>query len=150
MPKTNGAATELAPLLDGSTAGELIPGLVRLGYRNGYRPRRLTTQVGDIDLLIPKRRSGGFLPSILEPRRRVDQALYAVVMEAYIGGVSTRKVDALLGALGVQSAISKSQVSRLCQDIDEQVQAFMNRLLQKAGWARPCRSAPEPWSSPWG
>ena len=161
MPKTNGAATELAPLLDGSTAGELIPELVRrglqqlielevaavigaerherseerLGYRNGYRPRRLTTQVGDIDLLIPKLRSGGFLPSILEPRRRVDQALYAVVMEAYIGGVSTRKVDALLGALGVQSAISKSQVSRLCQDIDEQVQAFMNRPLQEAGHA---------------
>ena len=59
MPNTNGAATELAPLLDGSTAGELIPEQERLGYRNGYRPRRLTTQVGDIDLLIPKRRSGG-------------------------------------------------------------------------------------------
>ena len=62
----------------------------RTNYRNGYRSRRLTTQVGDIDLLIPKLRVGGFLPSILEPRRRVDQALYAVVMEAYIGGVSTR------------------------------------------------------------
>ena len=110
MPKSHSAATELAPLLDGSTAGELIPELVRhglqqlielevaavlgadrhersedrLGYRNGYRPRRLTTQVGDIDLQIPKLRSGSFLPSILEPRRRVDQALYAVVMEAYV------------------------------------------------------------------
>jgi transposase-like protein len=116
MPKTNGDATELASLLDGSTAGELIPELVRrglqqlielevaavigaerhersderLGYRNGYRSRSLATQVDDINLLIPKLRSGGFLPSILEPRRRVDQALYAVVMEAYIGGVSTR------------------------------------------------------------
>ena len=68
----------------------------RLGYRNGYRSRSLTTQVGDIDLLIPKLRAGSFLPSILEPRRRVDQALYAVIMEAYIGGVSTRKVDALV------------------------------------------------------
>ena len=151
MPKTNVAATELAPLLDGSTAGELIPELVRrglqqlielevaavigaerherseerLGYRNGYRPRSLTTQVGDIDLLIPKLRSGGFLPSILEPRRRVDQALYAVVMEAYIGGVSTRKVDALVGALGVQSGISKSQLSLICQVSDEQLKAFL-------------------------
>ena len=151
MPNTHAAATELAALLDGSTARELIPELVRRGlqqlieleatavigadrherseeratYRNGYRPRSLATQAGDIDLLIPKLRAGGFLPSILEPRRRVDQALYAVVMEAYIGGVSTRKVDALVAALGVQSGISKSQVSRICQDIDEQVQAFL-------------------------
>jgi putative transposase len=161
MPKTNGAAMELASLLDGSTAGDLIPELVRrglqqlieleasavigadrhertderLGYRNGYRPRSLATQAGDIDLLIPKLRSGGFLPSILEPRRRVDQALYAVVMEAYIGGVSTRKVDDLVAALGVQSGISKSQVSRICQDIDVQVQAFLNRPLQESGHA---------------
>ena len=161
MPKPDSGASALAPLLDGSTAGELIPELVRrglqqlielevaavigaerherseerLGYRNGYRPRRLATQVGDIDLLIPKLRAGGFLPSILEPRRRVDQALYGVVMEAYIGGVSTRKVDALVGALGVQSGISKSQVSRICQEIDEQVQAFLSRPLQEAGHA---------------
>lgn len=86
----------------------------RLGYRNGYRPRVLTTQVGDIDLRIPKLRSGSFLPSILEPRRRVDQALYAVVMEADVAGVSTRKVDALVAAQGSQSGISKSQVSRIC------------------------------------
>jgi transposase-like protein len=107
----------------------------RLGYRNGYRSRSLTTQVGDIDLLIPKLRAGSFLPSILEPRRRVDQALYAVIMEAYISGVSTRKVDALVGALGSQSGISKSQVSRICQEIDQQVQAFLNRPLQEAGYA---------------
>jgi putative transposase len=144
MPKSHGAATQLASLLDGSTAGELIPELVRrglqqlieleatavigaehherseerLGHRNGYRPRSLATQVGDIDLLIPKLRSGSFLPSILEPRRRVDQALYGVIIEAYIGGVSTRKDDALVAALGVQSGISKSQLSRICQVID--------------------------------
>jgi transposase-like protein len=160
MPKSDAAATELASLLDGSTAGELIPELVRrglkqlieleaaavigaerhertegrLGHRNGYRPRSLGTQVGDIDLLIPKLRAGGFLPSILEPRRRVDQALYAVVMEAYIGGVSTRKVDALVAVLGVQSGISRSQVSRICQEIDEQVQAFLRRPLQETGY----------------
>jgi putative transposase len=148
MPKTHAAAPELASLLDGCSAGELIPELARyglqqlieleaaavigadrherteerLGYRNGYRPRSLTTQVGDLDLLIPKLRAGSFLPSILEPRRRVDQALYAVIMEAYIGGVSTRKVDALVAALGSQSGISKSQVSRICQEIDQQVQ----------------------------
>ena len=161
MPTSNRAAIELAPLLDGSSAGELIPELVRhglqqlielevaavlgaerhersedrLGYRNGYRPRTLATQAGDIDLLIPKLRTGGFLPSILEPRRRVDQALYGVVMEAYIGGISTRKVDTLVAALGVQSGISKSQVSRICQDIDQQVQAFLNRPLEATGYA---------------
>ena len=161
MPKAHRAAVDLAPLLDGSKAGELIPELARhglqqlielevaaflgadrherseerLGYRNGYRPRSLTTQVGDIDLLIPKLRAGSFLPSILEPRRRVDQALYAVIMEAYISGVSTRKVDALVGALGSQSGISKSQVSRVCQEIDQQVQAFLNRPLQETGYA---------------
>jgi len=86
-------------------------------------------------LQIPKLRSGGFLRSILEPRRRVDQALYAVIMEAYIAGVSTRKVDALVAALGSQSGISKSQVSRICQDIDQQVQAFLSRPLQESGYA---------------
>ena len=161
MPKVNSGASALAPLLDGSTAGELIPELVRhglqqlielevaavlgadrherseerLGYRNDYWPRLLTTQVGDIDLQIPKLRSGSFLPSILEPRRRVDQALYAVVMEAYVSGVSTRKVDALVAALGSQSGISKSQVSRICTDIDVQVQAFLSRPLEASGYA---------------
>ncbi|MFM7087193.1 MAG: IS256 family transposase [Cyanobium sp.] len=161
MPKTYSAAAELASLLDGSSAGELIPELARhglqqlielevaavlgadrherteerLGYRNGYRSRTLTTQAGDLTLQIPKLRAGSFLPSILEPRRRVDQALYAVIMEAYIGGVSTRKVDALVSALGSQSGISKSQVSRICQDIDAQVQAFLSRPLESSGYA---------------
>ena len=80
-------------------------------------------------------RAGSFLPSILEPRRRVDQALYAVIMEAYIGGVSTRKVDALVAALGSQSGISKSQVSRICQEIDQQVQAFLSRSLESSSYA---------------
>jgi putative transposase len=117
--------------------------------------------VGDIDLQIPKLRSGSYLPSILEPRRRVDQALYGVVMEAYVGGISTRKVDALVAALGVQSGISRSQVSRICADIDVQVQDFLNRPLEggdayvyldttylMAAWARRCRSAPGPSSWP--
>jgi putative transposase len=91
--------------------------------------------VGDLALQIPKLRAGSFIPSILEPRRRIDQALYAVIMEAYIGGVSTRKVDALVAALGSQSGISKSQVSRICQEIDQQVQAFLNRPLEGSGYA---------------
>ncbi|MFN9637128.1 MAG: transposase [Synechococcaceae cyanobacterium] len=79
--------------------------------------------MGDLALQISKQSAGIFLHSILEPRRRVEQALYAVIMEAYIGGVSTRNVDALVAALGSQSGISKSQVSRICQEIDQQVQA---------------------------
>ena len=91
--------------------------------------------MGDIELQIPKLRAGSFLPTSLEPRRRVDQALYAVIMEVYIGGVSTRKVDALVMALGSQSGISKSQVSRICQEIDQQVQAFLSRPMQESGYA---------------
>ena len=88
-------------------------------------PDQFSLSLDNIDLQIPKLRTGSFLPSILEPRRRVDQALYAVVMEAYVAGVSTRKVDALVAALGSQIGISKSQVSRICADIDLQVQAFL-------------------------
>ena len=161
MPRTYCASPDLAPLLDGSSAGELIPELARfglqgliemevaavlgadrherteerLGYRNGYRPRKLTTQVGDIEPRIPKLRTGSYLPSVLDPRRRVDKALYAVIMEAYINGVSTRKVDALVEALGSQSGISKSQVSRICQEIDQQVQAFLSRPLESNSYA---------------
>jgi putative transposase len=87
MPRLDSGAFSLASLLDGSSAAVLGADRherseERLGYRNGYRSRSLTTQVGDIDLLIPKLRAGSFFPSILEPRRRVDQALYAVIMEA--------------------------------------------------------------------
>jgi putative transposase len=91
--------------------------------------------VGEIDLLILMLRAVSFLSSILESRRRVDQAIYAVIMEAFIGCVSTRNVDALMGALGSQSGISKLQVSQICQEIDQQVQAFLSRPLQESGYA---------------
>jgi putative transposase len=101
----------------------------RVTERNGSRPRLLTTQAGDIGLRIPKLRKGSFLPSILEPRRRIDQALYAVVMEAYVHGVSTRSVDDLVDALGATSGIKKSEVSRICAGLDEIVGAFRTRRL---------------------
>ena len=90
----------------------------RTGQRNGHRPRVLSTTAGDLELRIPKLRVGSFFPSLLERRRRVDQALYAVIMEAYLHGVSTRKVDDLVKALGVDTGISKSEVSRICEDLD--------------------------------
>src|SRR4051795_13198835 len=100
----------------------------RVTDRNGSRPRLLTTKAGDVALSIPKLRAGSFFPSILEPRRRIDQALYAVVMEAYVNGVSTRAVDDLVVAMG-GSGISKSEVSRICAGLDEVVTAFRTRRL---------------------
>jgi putative transposase len=91
----------------------------RTARRNGYRPRTLSTTAGDLELRIPKLREGSFFPSLLERRRRVDQALFAVIMEAHLHGVSTRKVDDLVKALGADSGISKSEVSRICADLDE-------------------------------
>jgi putative transposase len=102
----------------------------RVTDRNGHRPRVLSTKAGDVDLRIPKLRKGSFLPVILEPRRRIDQALYAVVMEAYVHGVSTRSVDDLVEAMGVDAGISKSEVSRICAGLDEQVGAFRTRSLE--------------------
>jgi putative transposase len=101
----------------------------RVTDRNGSRARLVATQAGDVRLRIPKLRKGSFFPAILEPRRRIDQALYAVVMEAYVNGVSTRAVDDLVQALGVESGISKSEVSRICAGLDEQVEAFRSRPL---------------------
>jgi len=101
----------------------------RVTDRNGSRPRLLATQAGDVQLRIPKLRKGSFFPVILEPRRRIDQALYAVVMEAYVNGVSTRSVEDLLVALGIDSGISKSEVSRICAGLDEIVTAFRSRPL---------------------
>src|SRR5205814_5067717 len=101
----------------------------RLAQRNGHRPRTLTTPAGDLELRIPKLRSGSFFPSLLERRRQVDQALFAVVMEAYLHGVSTRKVDDLVKALGADSGISKSEVSRICAELDTAVAAFRDRAL---------------------
>jgi transposase-like protein len=89
----------------------------------------VTTQAGDLELAIPKLRAGSFFPSLLERRRRIDQALYAVIMEAYVHGVSTRSVDDLVKALGSDTGISKSEVSRICAELDEQLDAFRTRPL---------------------
>jgi transposase-like protein len=101
----------------------------RTTHRNGNRNRVLSTKAGDVTLKIPKLREGSFFPALLEPRRRIDKALWAVVMEAYVHGVSTRKVDDLVAALGVDSGISKSQVSRICAELDDTVAAFRDRPL---------------------
>lgn len=101
----------------------------RTAIRNGSRRRRLSTTAGDLELRIPKLRTGSFFPSLLERRRRIDQALFAVVMEAYLHGVSTRKVDDLVKALGADTGISTSEVSRICKDLDEEVGAFRDRSL---------------------
>jgi putative transposase len=111
----------------GAEHGERAPGR-RLAQRNGYRYRDWDTRVGTIELAIPKLRRGSFMPSFLEPRRRAEQALVAVVQEAYVNGVSTRKVDRLVEQLGLQG-MSKDQVSRLCRGLDEQVQVFRDRPL---------------------
>jgi putative transposase len=150
MHKTYRAAPDLAPLLDGSTAGELIPELSRhglqqlielevadvlsadrhehteerLGYRNGHSPRILTTQLGDIELQIPKWQASRFLLSIPETHRRVDQALFGVIKEAYISRASSLQVDAALGAQASKSGIYNSLVSRIGQDIDQQVMEY--------------------------
>jgi putative transposase len=100
----------------------------RLTHRNGYRPRPWQTRAGEIELAIPKLRRGSYFPSFLEPRRRSEQALVSVVQEAYVAGVSTRKVDQVVESLGLR--ISKSEVSRICQGLDEQVDAFRNRPLE--------------------
>jgi len=101
----------------------------RTAQRNGSRPRSLTTTAGELELRVPKLRQGSFFPSLLDRRRRVDQALFAVVMEAYVHGVSTRKVDDLVKALGADTGISKSEVSRICANLDEDVAAFRDRPL---------------------
>ena len=101
----------------------------RTAQRNGHRPRLLSTPAGDVELKIPKLRTGSFFPSLLERRRRIDRALFAVVMEAYVHGLSTRKVDDLVQALGVGSGISKSEVSRICSELDGDLESFRNRPL---------------------
>jgi transposase-like protein len=113
--------------LVGAARGERAPG-ERLTHRNGYRPRPWATRAGEIELAIPKLRRGSYFPSFLEPRRRSEQALVSVVQEAYVAGVSTRKVDQVVESLGLR--ISKSEVSRICAGLDEQVDAFRNRPLE--------------------
>ena len=101
----------------------------RVAHRNGHRDRVLSTRTGDLNLKIPKLDRGSFFPSVLEPRKRIDQAMTAVVMEAWVNGVSTRSVDKLVAALGVDTGISKSEVSRICGALDERVEAFRSRTL---------------------
>ncbi len=100
----------------------------RATHRNGYRPRRWDTRAGEVELQIPKLRQGSYFPSFLQPRKRSEQALVAVVQQAYVCGVSTRRVDQLVESLGLR--ISKSEVSRIAGLLDEQVQAFRERPLE--------------------
>jgi putative transposase len=113
--------------LTGAPHGERSP--ARINHRNGYRERAWDTRVGTIDLEIPKLRKGSYFPAFLEPRRASEKALTAVIQEAYVHGVSTRSVDDLVKAMGM-TGISKSQVSRLCAEIDERVNAFLNRPIE--------------------
>ena len=128
------ACWTLQALIDAEAAEKIGAGRYersdeRLTYRNGTRPKVLSTKAGDLRVAIPKLRAGSYFPSLLEPRRRIDQALYAVVMEAYVNGVSTRSVDDLVAAMGVDTGISKSEVSRICAGLDERVEAFRGRTL---------------------
>src|SRR5438093_11568230 len=111
----------------GARLGERRPD-DRATHRNGYRPRRWDTRAGEIELQIPKLRQGSYFPSLLQPRKRSEQALVSVVQQAYVCGVSTRRVDQLVESLGLR--ISKSEVSRIAGLLDEQVQAFRERPLE--------------------
>jgi putative transposase len=113
--------------LTGAAAGVRSPD--RINHRNGYRERGWETRAGRIGLAIPKLRKGSYFPAFLEPRRTAEKALTAVIQEAYVHGVSTRSVDDLVKAMG-GTGVSKSQVSRLCADIDERVQAFLGRPIE--------------------
>src|SRR5436190_1794789 len=116
--------------LIGAERGERTP--ERLTHRNGYRSRSWSTRAGELELAIPKLRRGSYFPSFLEPRKRSEQALVSVVQEAYVAGVSTRKVDQVVESLGLR--ISKSEVSRICAGLDEQVEAF--RQVLGCPWQR--------------
>jgi putative transposase len=133
--------------LIGAELGERRPE-DRATHRNGYRAREWPTRAGTVELQIPKIRQGSYFPSFLEPRRRSEQALLAVVQQAYVGGVSTRRVDQLVESLGLR--ISRSEVSRVCQALDEHVEAFRTRPLEGRypylfldGWSR--RLAVDEW-----
>lgn len=118
----------------------------RTAQRNGHRPKLVSTPGGDVEVGIPKLRTGSFFPELLEPRRRIDRALWAVIMTAYITGTSTRKVDDLVRALGCDSGVSKSTVSRICTQIDADVAVLRTRRLDHMAFVyvwldaylRPC------------
>src|SRR5512132_4237003 len=113
--------------LIGAEHGERRP-QDRATHRNGYRPRRWDTSAGEIELQIPKIRQGSYFPSFLAPRKRSEQALLSVVQQAYVCGVSTRRVDQLVESLGLR--VSRSEVTRICAGLDEHVQAFRSRPLE--------------------
>ena len=113
--------------LTGAAAGARSPD--RINHRNGYRERGWETRVGRIELAIPKLRKGSYFPAFLEPRRTAEKALTSVIQEAYVHGISTRSVDDLVKAMG-GTGVSKSQVSRLCAEIDERVNAFLSRPIE--------------------
>ena len=116
----------------GAGYGERSP--ERVTQRNGYRSRSWDTRVGTMELRIPKLRDGSYFPSLLEPRRRSEKALLAVIQQAYVEGVSTRRVDDLVKALGCEG-VSKSQVSRICRGLDEVVEKFLSRPLDGGPYA---------------
>lgn len=111
--------------------------------RNGHRPRLLATQAGDVELKIPKLRAGSFLPSLLEPRRRIDQALYTVIAQAYVEGISTRSVDDLVQAMGIASGISRSEVSRICR-----IKGARMPIWVLSWHSPPLAGHHRPWPSP--
>jgi putative transposase len=113
--------------LTGATRGERSPD--RVNHRNGYRDRDWETRAGTVELRIPKLRKGSYFPAFLEPRRMAEKALTAVIQEAYVQGISTRSVDELVKAMGM-TGISKSQVSRLCAEIDDKIAGFLDRPLE--------------------
>jgi hypothetical protein len=115
----------------GAAYGEKDP--TRRAQRNGYRDRDWETRAGTVELRIPKLRKGSYFPGFLEPRRMAEKALTAVIQEAYVQGISTRSVDDLVKAMGM-SGISKSQVSRLCEEIDGKVKSFLNRPLEGSAY----------------
>ena len=119
--------------LTGAGLGERNP--ERINSRNGYRDRDWETRAGTVELRIPKLRKGSYFPGFLEPRRLAEKALTAVIQEAYVQGISTRSVDDLVKALGM-SGISKSQVSRLCAEIDDKIATFLNRPLGACPFSR--------------